>query len=374
MTEQALQQTALHTLHTQAGARMVAFASYSMPVQYATGIIKEHLHTRQHAGLFDVSHMGQIRVRGEQIAARLEALMPADLVGLSDGQQRYALLTNDAGGIIDDLMVTRWHENEFTVVVNAAGKTADFAYLKAQLSDTLSLEMLTQHSLIALQGPATPAIMARLGCPVTDMKFMAARSLTMAGIPVMACRAGYSGEDGFEFSVADHQAAALCEHLLADDAVAWVGLGARDSLRLEAGLCLYGHDITTDTTPVAANLVWAIGKSRRADGPRAGGFPGADTILAELREGPARKLVGFRPEGRAPVREGAILEAMDGAPIGRVTSGGFSPSCGQPIGLGYIDTAHAHATNRVQAVVRDRRLPVTVVTVPFVPRNYYRGP
>ena len=371
-----LQRTALFDLHQQAGAKIVPFAGYEMPVNYADGIIKEHIHTREKAGLFDVSHMGQIRVSGANAAPLLETLMPVDIVSLQLGQQKYGLLLNAQGGIIDDLMVARIGENEFMLVVNAACKTNDFNYLNNQLGSRLELEMMPHKSLLALQGPAAAQVMQRLGQDLSDMGFMSVRKLQVKGIACWFSRSGYTGEDGFEISVDDSHAVEIAETLLADDEVKWVGLGARDSLRLEAGLCLYGHDITARTTPIEGNLLWAVSKARRRGGERAGGFPGEDIVLSQIPKQVSKLLVGLSPQGRAPIREGAVIEDIQGTEIGRqigaVTSGGFSPSLGKPICMGYVDIEHSAENNVLNAVVRDKRLPINVSKLPFVARNYYR--
>lgn len=379
-----LQRTALFDLHQQAGAKIVPFAGYEMPVNYVDGIIKEHLHTREHAGLFDVAHMGQIRVSGANAALLLETLMPVDVVSLPLLQQKYGLLLNSQGGIIDDLMVARIAQDEFMLVVNAACKTNDFAHLTEQLGNRLEVEMLAHKSLLALQGPAAAQVMYRLGLDLSDMGFMSVRELQIKGISCWFSRSGYTGEDGFEISVDDNHAVEIAEMLLADDEVKWVGLGARDSLRMEAGLCLYGNDITTQTTPIEGNLLWAVSKARRSGGERAGGFPGDDIILSQIAarklghkpEQGSKLLVGLAPQGRAPIREGAIIEQIEGDEMGRqigqVTSGGFSPSLGKPICMGYVDIEHSTENNVLNAVVRGKRLPVNVSKLPFVARHYYR--
>ena len=371
-----LQRTALFDLHQQAGAKIVPFAGYEMPVNYADGIIKEHIHTREKAGLFDVSHMGQIRVSGANAAPLLETLMPVDIVSLQPGQQKYGLLLNAKGGIIDDLMVARMGENEFMLVVNAACKTNDFNHLNNQLGSRLELEMMPHKSLLALQGPAAAQVMQRLGQDLSDMGFMSVRKLQVKDIACWFSRSGYTGEDGFEISVDDSHAVEIAETLLADDEVKWVGLGARDSLRLEAGLCLYGHDITARTTPIEGNLLWAVSKARRRGGERAGGFPGEAIVLSQIPKQVSKLLVGLSPQGRAPIREGAVIEDIQGTEIGRqigaVTSGGFSPSLGKPICMGYVDIKHSAENNVLNAVVRDKRLPINVSKLPFVAQNYYR--
>ncbi len=371
-TPEKLKRTRLYDLHQGGGAKLVPFAGYEMPVNYSDGIIKEHLHTREKAGLFDVSHMGQIRVTGSNAGALLETLMPVDILSLEPGQQRYGLLLNPTGGVIDDLMVSCSGENEYMLVVNAACKDNDFKHLSEKLGESLSVEMLEHQSLIALQGPASGAVLEGLGHDLGDMGFMAVRSLEIKGIRCNLTRSGYTGEDGFEISMADEHAVEIAELFLADEAVKWVGLGARDSLRLEAGLSLYGHEITEQTTPVEANLLWAISKSRRSTGERPGGFPGAEIILPQIPKNVSRLLVGLSPEGRAPIRDGAVIEDQQGKTIGEVTSGGFSPSLGKPICMGYVEIDHSEEYNQLNAVVRDKRLPVTVTRLPFVQRQYYR--
>lgn len=343
-----------------------------MPVQYPLGIIKEHQHTREKSGLFDVSHMGQIRVTGENAARILESVVPVDIMGLSAGKQRYALFLNDNGGVLDDLMVAKLAEDQLTLVVNAACKDNDFDYLRTQIGDRLDVEMLTDRSLLALQGPTSGAVLERLGNDLKDMSFMDVRTLSICGIECSVSRSGYTGEDGFEISVANDQAIELAQKLLSDNDVEWVGLGARDSLRLEAGLCLYGHDMNQQTTPIEAGLSWAISKARRRDGARQGGFPGADTILPQIPKNVDKLLVGLQPHGRAPIREGAVIETAEGEEIGIVTSGGFSPSLGKPICMGYVSRGHFDEHTELNAVVRNKRLPVTVTKLPFVERRYYR--
>lgn len=369
-----LRRTPLYDLHVELGAKMVPFAGYLMPVQYPAGVLKEHLHTRARAGLFDVSHMGQLTLLGVDADLALEALVPVDIVGLLDHQQRYALLTNEAGGILDDLMVTRIPEG-LAVVVNAACKDDDEAHLRKHLGSRCEIKSRPDQALLALQGPAAEGVLARL-LPDADLRsfiFMQARDMTLAGIPVFVTRSGYTGEDGFEISVANSDAEALARALLADPEVAPIGLGARDSLRLEAGLCLYGHDLDTTTTPVEGALTWAISKARRAEGARAGGFLGAEVILAQLRDPPARKRVGLLPLERTPVREGATLCDADGVPIGRVTSGGFGPSLNGPLAMGYVPHALSSPGATVYAVVRERKIAMQVNKTPFVPNRYYRG-
>ena len=366
-----LKRTPLYPLHLEHGAKIVPFAGYEMPVNYADGIIKEHLHTRQFAGLFDVSHMGQISIRGENTAAALESLIPVDILSLPAGRQKYGLLTNPEGGIIDDLMIQNLGDR-FALVVNAACKHQDFAHLRQHLGDTQQLEFLENLALIALQGPASAAVMAAMGHDLTDMKFMHVRQLDIDGIACSVSRSGYTGEDGFEMSVPADKAAQLARLLLSDQSVKLIGLGARDSLRLEAGLCLYGHDITTTTTPAEAGLNWAISPVRRLGGERAGGFPGDDRILPEIPKNISRLRVGLVPDGRAPVREGSILLDADLNPVGEVTSGGFSPSLGHPLSMGYVKLEHAAVATRLNALVRNKHLPMVITRLPFVTANFYR--
>jgi len=370
--ETAFARTPLYDLHVELGARMVPFAGYEMPVQYPGGILEEHKHTRSKAGLFDVSHMGQVRLVGSGAAAALETLVPVDILGLGALKQRYALFTNDRGGILDDLMVTNAGDHLF-VVVNAACKAQDIAHMRAGLAGHCEVEELADRALLALQGPAAGEVMAGLAPETRGMTFMSARTASVGGIACFVTRSGYTGEDGFEISVPAKSAEALARLLLAQAEVAPIGLGARDSLRLEAGLCLYGHDIDQDTTPVEASLTWAIQKSRRRGGDRAGGFPGDATILRQLEAGVARKRVGLLPEGRAPVREGAELTDLSGRLVGRVTSGGFGPTIGAPVAMGYVETAHAAVATKLNAIVRGKPLPTVVAPMPFVPQRYYRG-
>ncbi|HWW47625.1 MAG TPA: glycine cleavage system aminomethyltransferase GcvT [Xanthobacteraceae bacterium] len=374
----SLKQTPLHALHAAHGAKFMPFAGYDMPINYGPGVLKEHLHTRAAAGLFDVSHMGQIVLRPKSgnladAARALEALMPQDILSLEPSRQRYALFTNDQGGIRDDLMVANGGDHLF-LIVNAACKDADEAHLRAHLSGTCIIEPLTDRGLIALQGPRAAEILAALCPEAASLRFMDAVPLSIMGIACVVSRSGYTGEDGFEISVPAREVAALATTLLANPDVWLIGLGARDSLRLEAGLCLYGNDIDATTTPIEAGLGWSIQKVRRDGGARAGGFPGADVILPQLANGAVRRRVGLRPEGRAPVREGAKLFADEqaSAPIGLVTSGGFGPSVGAPVAMGYLPPAHAATGSLVFAEVRNQRLPVRVSATPFVPHSYKR--
>lgn len=371
-----LHATALYDLHVSLGAKMVPFAGYSMPVQYPLGVMKEHLHCRAAAGLFDVSHMGQVILSGESwetVALAFETLVPMDVLGLDDGRQRYGFFTNDAGGIEDDLMFARRGDDLF-VVVNAACKEADIARMRGALEPKVSVTELADRALIALQGPQAVDVVAAMDARAAEMRFMDIADLELGGIAVWASRSGYTGEDGFEISVADGDAVALAEALLAQDAVEAIGLGARDSLRLEAGLCLYGNDIDAGTTPVEGALNWAIQKVRRSGGTREGGFPGAEVILDQLSAGAARKRVGLRPEGRAPMREGvAVFDAAEGGQeVGVVTSGGFGPSVGGPVAMGTVKTAASDVGTALWGEVRGKRLPLTVAKLPFVAANFKR--
>jgi len=368
----ALLHTPLHALHVELGAKMVPFAGYAMPVSYPQGILGEHRQCRESAVLFDVSHMGQLRLTGDDAAAALETLVPVDIVGLDPGKQRYALFTNDAGGILDDLMVTR-REDHLFLVVNAACKDADTAHLRARLSTRCLIEPLPERALLALQGPKAAAVMQRLAPELAKLTFMTGGEATIHGIACFATRSGYTGEDGFEISVAAAEAEALARALLAEPEVQAAGLGARDTLRLEAGLCLYGHDIDTTTTPVQAGLTWAIQKVRRPGGERAGGYPGADVIAAQLANGAAMKRVGLVGLERVPVREGAHIVDDTGAAVGRVTSGTVGPSVGQPIAMAYVPSALAVAGTVVHADVRGKRQPMRISPLPFAPHRYYRG-
>jgi aminomethyltransferase len=373
-----LKRTPLHALQVAAGGKMVPFAGYDMPVQFGTGVLREHLHTREKAGLFDVSHMGQIALRANSgevgdAALALERLVPQDILSLAPGRQRYAQFTNDSGGILDDLMVANFGSHLF-LVVNAACKAEDEAHLRAQLADVCVIESLAGRALLALQGPKAESVLAKLCAEAPAMRFMDAAPHRVAGIDCFVSRSGYTGEDGFEISVPAEQAEALAKSLLANGDVLPIGLGARDSLRLEAGLCLYGHDIDTATTPVEGALEWSVQKSRRRGGARAGGFPGAEVILAQFEKGAARRRVGLRPEGRAPVREGAGLfaDAASSEQIGAVTSGGFGPSINAPVAMGYLPSSHATPGSLVFAELRGQRLPLRVATMPFVPNTYKR--
>lgn len=365
--------TPCYDLHLEAGAKMVPFAGYDMPVQYPLGVKKEHLHTRAAAGLFDVSHMGQLTLSGGGAAAALETLVPVDIIDLPKGKQRYALFTNEQGGLQDDLMVSNFGDHLF-VVVNAACKTQDIAHLQANLPDDVVLEVLQDRALLALQGPKAGEVLARLIPGSAEMIFMDSRVLSFDGVDCIVGRAGYTGEDGFEISIPGEHAQRLTRLLLAEQEVEWIGLGARDSLRLESGLCLYGHDIDTTTTPVEASLLWAISKVRRTGGERAGGFPGADIILEQIvTKDVARKRIGMIGLGKAPVREGAELFNGDGEKIGIVTSGTAGPTKGVPVAMGYVATQYAVLGTEIFAEVRGKKLPMRVEKMPFVEQRYYRG-
>lgn len=375
---QPLLRTPLYDLHLELGARMVPFAGYEMPVQYPAGVMAEHLHTRAQAGLFDVSHMGQVRIRAQSgqvadAARALEALVPADIVALKPGRQRYAVFTTPDGGISDDLMVANMGE-WLLLVVNAACKQADFAHVHKALSQTCMVEMLEGRALIALQGPAAEAALASLNPRAAAMRFMDVAELVLAGVPCIVSRSGYTGEDGYEIGMADRDARTVACALLACPGVAPAGLGARDSLRLEAGLCLYGADIDLATTPVEAALEWSIQKSRKPGGARAGGYPGAAIVADQLADGTTRRRVGLRAEGRAPVRGGTELFTDEGGttPVGRVTSGAFGPSVGGPVAMGYVAADHAGTGTRLFASVRGRLLPVQVSALPFVAPTFKR--
>ncbi|WP_339440978.1 glycine cleavage system aminomethyltransferase GcvT [Pseudomonas proteolytica] len=374
MSTETLLKTPLHALHLELGARMVPFAGYDMPVQYPLGVMKEHLHTREQAGLFDVSHMGQIRLTGANAAKALETLVPVDIIDLPVGMQRYAMFTNEQGGILDDLMVANLGNDELFLVVNAACKDQDLAHLRQHIGEHCQIEPLfEERALLALQGPAAVKVLARLAPEVTKMTFMQFAPLRLLGVECYVSRSGYTGEDGFEISVPAANAESLARSLLAETEVAAIGLGARDSLRLEAGLCLYGHDMNSETTPIEASLLWAISKVRRADGARAGGFPGADRIFTQQQTGISRKRVGLLPQERTPVREGAEIVDDHGTVIGTVCSGGFGPSLGGPLAMGYLDTAFTALDSEVSALVRGKKVLLRVSKMPFVPQRYYRG-
>ena len=380
-----LQKTPLHALHVELGARMVPFAGYSMPVQYPAGLMAEHKHTRAAAGLFDISHMGQLRLVGPDAAAAFETLMPVDVIDLPPGKQRYGLLLNDAGGILDDLMFFNEGHGSLFVIVNGACKVADLAHIQARIGARCEVQPMPDHALLALQGPQAAATLARLSPGVEQFVFMTGGAVQIGGIPAFVTRSGYTGEDGFEISVKDSNAEALARLLLAQPEVQPIGLGARNSLRLEAGLCLYGNDIDENTTPVEASLNWAIQKVRRTGGARAGGFPGADKVLAQLaavasgiagiadHDTIKRRRVGLVALERIPVRDGTPLQSFEGMAIGQVTSGLLGPTVDRAVAMGYVAATYAEPGTRIQAVVRGKLVPMEVSTLPFVPARYYRG-
>jgi len=368
-----LKKTPLYDLHLELGGKMVSFAGYAMPVQYPLGVLKEHLHTRAAAGLFDVSHMGQafLKAKGDRdIGEIFEQLVPGNIKGLQPGRLRYTLFLNDRGGIMDDLMATRFEgaENTLYLVVNAACKEQDFAHIKKHLNEEAELEILTGRALIALQGPKAEEVLSRLWPGAADLKFMQAEIADLLGYECFISRSGYTGEDGYEISVPEAGAEDLTRKLLSFDGVEAIGLGARDSLRLEAGLCLYGHDLDKTTSPVEAGLVWAIGKERR----EIGNFPGGERILKELAEGPSRKRVGIKMLTRAPAREGTEVVDQDGNKIGVITSGGFGPSFGGPVAMGYVESSSAPVGTKVGLIVRGKTLEAEVVALPFVKQDYKR--
>jgi aminomethyltransferase len=367
---ETLKRTPLYALHKELGARLVPFAGYEMPVQYPTGIIAEHMQTRTSCGLFDVSHMGRVRLTakpGQDLAAAFETLVPADIKGLAAGQQRYSQFTNEQGGILDDLMVTSTGDHLF-VVCNASCKEADLAHMQKHLGDKVDVDSNFSRGLLALQGPKAGEVMARVAPVAARLVFMTGTFVTIDGAQCYVTRSGYTGGDGFEISTPGDATDAIARKLLSHAEVKPIGLGARDSLRLEAGLCLYGHDIDTTTTPVEAVLMWSIGKERREKG----GFPGAAVIQKQIKEGSPRKRVGLLPEGKAIAREGAGI-AIGGRIVGSVTSGGFSPTLGRAIAMGYVERAQSANGTRVELIVRDKPVPAEIVPMPFVKHAYYRG-
>ena len=358
-------------MHIAAGAKMVPFAGYTMPVQYPNGIIREHLHTRAAAGLFDVSHMGQVIVSGGRVVAELERLLPLDIEAMSIGEQRYTLLTNGAGGIRDDLIVTRLDRRRFMLVINAACKESDLSYLRESLV-RCELQVRDDYALLALQGPEAERVLAEHVPDASGLHFMSAFEAEADGQDWVVSRSGYTGEDGFEIALPAASAPKLAADLLTDPAVHWVGLGARDSLRLEAGLCLYGHDLTTQTTPLEAGLLWSISPTRRPKGKKSGGYPGADWIAQQMVTGVLRKRVGLHVEGRAPIREGENIIDVQGNIIGAITSGGYAPSLEAPIAMGYVESAFAGVGAELGVELRGKRRAVTVTAMPFVPHRYHR--
>jgi len=366
----ALLKTPLWALHREMGGKMVGFAGYDMPVQYdGMGVLKEHLHTRSHAGLFDVSHMGQALLTGAtDPAAALEKIVPGDIAGLEPWKMRYTVLLNDEGGIIDDLMVTRWDDKTLFLIVNAACKDKDCAYIQKMAGSLAKLQYLPDRALLALQGPEAEAVLSRLLPLAAAMKFMTSTKVRYEGHELYLSRSGYTGEDGYEISVPASFAEAFAYALLSHGEVKWIGLGARDSLRLEAGLCLYGHDLDEQTTPVEANLKWVVQKRRREEK----GFAGADKIIGQLKNGTARLRVGIKPEGKAPLREGTELFAADGRKVGIITSGGYGPSVDGPVAMGYVETAFSAVDTRLQAMLRGSSRPCEVAALPFIKPNYRR--
>lgn len=374
LPQTSLRRTPLFDAHVRLGARMVPFAGYEMPVQYPDGIIAEHTHTRAAAGLFDVSHMGQGFLSGpdhETIARVLEALTPADVLGLAPGRQRYTQLLSESGGILDDLMVTRpadAQDRRLMLVVNASRKDFDFAHIEAKLPNNVRLTRLDDRGLLALQGPLACSVLERIVPEIGAMPFMTAIAAQFAGIAGGISRSGYSGEDGFELSIAAEHIEKVFGRLLDAGEVKPIGLGARDTLRLEAGLCLYGHDIDETTSPVEAGLTWSIAKRRRIEG----GFPGAHRVQTELAKGPSRRRVGILPTGRAPAREGTEIRSADGKSIGKVTSGGFGPTVQRPIAMGYVESRYAQPGTPLTLIVRGKDLTATVAPLPFVPHRFFR--
>ena len=376
MSDTVLHKTPLHALHLELGAKMVAFAGYDMPVSYPAGILAEHRHCRASAALFDVSHMGQLRLVGPDAARALESLVPMDVIDLAPGKQRYAFFTNASGGLLDDLMITRRgpeHGGDLFVVVNAGCKDADIRLLTSHIGHRCTVQPLPDRALLALQGPKAATALSQLNEAVLSLTFMTGASVALSGADCFVTRSGYTGEDGFEISVPADQAATLAKALLDLPEVKPAGLGARDTLRLEAGLCLYGHDINDTTTPVEAGLTWAIQKVRRAGGARHGGYPGAAVIDRQLTGGAATKRVGLVGLERVPVREGAPIVDAKGHKLGVVTSGTLSPSYGEPIAMAYLAINHALPHHEVYAEVRGKRQPMRVSPMPFVPHRYFRG-
>jgi aminomethyltransferase len=369
-TTESLRRTPLHTLHVKLGAKMVPFAGYEMPVQYPAGILKEHLHTRASAGLFDVSHMGQAFLSGDDPGKALERVTPADVVGLKEGMQRYGLLLNERGTIKDDFMFSRLAgERDLYVVVNAGTKEGDFAFIAEKLKGAATVTPKPDRALLALQGPKAGAVLDRHSSGIDQITFMKVVRATVAGAPAIVSRSGYTGEDGFEISLEGADAERVARALLGEPEVLPIGLGARDSLRLEAGLCLYGHDIDESTNPVEADLVWSIGKRRKEQKD----FPAAEAIMQQVTSGARRKRVGIRPEGRAPAREGAEIADKNGRVIGHITSGGFGPSLNAPVAMGYVETAFAADGTEIDLLVRGKPLAARVAPMPFVPHRYKRA-
>ena len=376
MSDSILHKTPLHALHLELGAKMVSFAGYDMPVSYPNGVIAEHRHCRESAALFDVSHMGQVRLVGPDAAKALESLVPMDVVDLAVGKQRYAFFTNTSGGILDDLMITRRRlgdVDDLLLVVNAACKQADIQHLITNIGHRCSVQALPDRALLAVQGPLAVRALSRLNPGAATLSFMTGTNLLLSDVDCYVTRSGYTGEDGFEISVSNHQVEKLARELLLLPEIKPAGLAARDTLRLEAGLCLYGHDINQTTTPIEAGLSWAVSKVRRAGGARHGGYPGAATIDAQLLRGAITKRVGLLGLERVPVREGAVIVDALGHKLGHVTSGTLAPTVNQPIAMAYLAANHALQNHEVYAEVRGKRQPMRVCTMPFTPHRYHRG-
>ena len=371
--DKKIRTTSLYQMHLDAGAKMVPFAGYEMPVSYPLGIKKEHIHTREKAGLFDVSHMGQIRLVGKNAKRALESLVPVDIIDLPLMKLRYALFTNKDGGVMDDLMVTSLGDEDLFLVVNAACKEADFEHLLNTIGVECKVEFLEDVALLALQGPKAHEVLAEIAPSTSEMTFMTAKQLVINGIDCFITRSGYTGEDGFEISLLAKDAEELAKLLLSNEEVEWVGLGARDSLRLEAGLSLYGHELDNDHSPVESSLNWALSKVRRTGGERQGGYLGDNIIMSHLNEGSESKVVGLQPEGRMPVRDGALIEDDLGNEVGKVTSGGFGPSLEKPIAIARVETHYIENQSKLFALVRGKKIAVEIVRLPFVKQNYYRG-
>ena len=365
--------TPFHQMHVDAGAKMVPFAGYEMPVSYPLGIKKEHNQTRERAGLFDVSHMGQIRLSGEHAMSALESLVPVDIIDLPLMKTRYALFTNENGGVLDDLMVTNLGDNTLFLVVNAACKYDDYEHLKSHLGSSCELDLHDDLALLALQGPKANKVLSELAPSVKEMTFMTAKQVMINEIDCFITRSGYTGEDGFEISVSNQDAESLADILLSSEEVEWIGLGARDSLRLEAGLSLYGHELDTNHSPVESSLNWALSKVRRLGEEREGNYLGDNIILKQLENGSDTKVVGLLPEGRMPVRDGAIIQDENGTQVGYVTSGGFGPTLNKPISIARLETKVSKGQSKLFALVREKKIAVEIIKLPFVKHNYYRG-
>ena len=365
--------TPFHKMHLNAGAKMIPFAGYEMPVSYPLGIKKEHNHTRERAGLFDVSHMGQIRLSGEHAMSALESLVPVDIIDLPLMRTRYALFTTENGGVLDDLMVTNLGDNDLFLVVNAACKEADYDHLKNHLGASCEIEFYDDLALLALQGPKAAMVLSEFVPSVKEMAFMTAKQTMLNDIDCFITRSGYTGEDGYEISVSAKDAESLASSLLSSEEVEWIGLGARDSLRLEAGLSLYGHELDISHSPVESSLNWALSKARRLGGEREGNYLGSKVIMNQIENGSDTKVVGLIPEGRMPVRDGAIIQDENGNQVGYVTSGGFGPTLNKPISIARLETKFTNSHSKIFALVREKKIAVEIVKLPFVKHNYYRG-